>query len=61
MAPIVCSISRHFAFPNLAESLGAIGLPFDSFSTDQPPVLDLTHLEFCDPSATVALAAFAVH
>lgn len=61
MAPIVCSIPRHLAYPNLAESLAAIGLPFDSSSEDDRPVLDLTHLEFCDPSATVALAGFAAH
>jgi hypothetical protein len=48
-----------FGYMNLAGGLSYVGLPFDRLDLDFTPVVDVSHMTFCDPAATVALAAFA--
>jgi len=51
-------VPAKFGYMNLAGGLSALALPFDHVPDDDP-IIDLTQSEFCDPAATVTLAAFA--
>ena len=54
-----CNVPSKFGYLNLAGGLSELGLPFDQIGKGDPPTLHLSKMEFCDPAATVALAAFA--
>jgi hypothetical protein len=56
--PVICQVPDRLDYPNLADALEALALPFDPEEHDDIPVLDLSANTFCDPSGTVALAAF---
>lgn len=54
-----CNVPARFGYMNLAGGLSEVGLPFDQIGKGEVPTLHLSRMEFCDPAATVALAAFA--
>jgi len=53
-----CRVPTVFGYMNLAEGLNNLALRFDQLDPGSSPTLDLRQMEFCDPAATVALAAF---
>jgi hypothetical protein len=60
LTEFMCHVPKKFGYLNLAPALSELALPFDATAQDLV-TLDLTDLEFCDPSAAVVLAAFGAH
>lgn len=56
----VYTAPRRFTHDTLARCLNSMGLPKAGGPSDDPTI-DLSEVDFCDPSATVCLAAYGAH
>lgn len=54
------TVPARFGYMNLAGGLNELALRFD-YVSESPTTIDLSRIDFCDPAATVTLAAYAAN